>query len=358
MNRSRIPVILFACLMAIALPLAAFAQGAGTWTYTGPVAKAATNASSTLMQNGKVLVAGGNIGGIGAVFKWAQVYDPQTNTWTATPNMKAGRNWSTGTLLPNGKVLLVGGSNGQLNGNYLGILKTAELYDPVSGTFTLAAGKMATARANHTATLLPNGKVLVAGGMNAYVPRIRWGSCTNAAELYDPASSSWSSAGSMAVVQCGHTATLLQNGKVLIVGGKDAELYDPATNNWRSAGTMNATHSGSAVLLQNGKVLLAGATVPAELYDPVAGTFTVTGSPANLYGYNTALLLANGKVLIAGGPAGQCELYDPASGTWSPAGNLNSLRFGFGMSLLSDGRVLVTDGSNGYQIMSAEIYTP
>jgi N-acetylneuraminic acid mutarotase len=358
MNRSRIPVILFACLMAIALPLAAFAQGAGTWTYTGPVAKAATNASSTLMQNGKVLVAGGNIGGIGAVYKWAQVYDPNTNTWTATPNMKAARNWSTGTLLPSGMVLLIGGSNGQLNGNNLGILKTAELYDPASGTFTLAAGKMKTARASHTATLLPNGKVLVTGGMNVYVPRIRWGSCTNTAEMYDPASDSWSSAGSMAVVQCGHTATLLQNGKVLIVGGKDAELYDPATNSWTSAGIMNASHSGSAVLLPNGKVLLAGATVPAELYDPVSGTFTVTGSPANLYGSNTALLLANGKVLMAGGPSGQCELYEPMSGTWSPTGNLNSLRFGFGISLLSDGRVLVTDGSNGYQIMSAEIYTP
>ena len=352
---SRILAILLAAL--IVMPLAAFAQASGTWAFTGPVAKAATNASSTLMQNGKVLVAGGNVGGIGAVFPDAQVYDPATNLWTAR-KMKAGRNWNTGTLLPDGRVLIVGGSNGKLNGDKLGILKTAEFYDPATGTFALSGSKMATPRASHTATLLPNGKVLVAGGMNVYVPRIRWGSCTNLAELYDPATDSFSSAGAMRVVHCGHTATVLQNGKVLIVGGTDAELYDPATNRWSSAGAMNAAHAGSAVLLPNGKVLLAGATVPAELYDPAAGTFTVTGSSANLYGANTAVLLTNGKVLMAGGPAGQCELYDPLAGTWSATGSLNSVRFGFGLSLISDGHVLVTDGMTSYQIMSAEIYTP
>jgi len=349
--------VLIVASLAI-LQAGALAQASGTWTVTGPVAKAATNASATLMRNGKVLVAGGNIGGIGAVFPWAQVYDPAANTWVATPNMKAPRNWNTGTLLPDGRVFIVGGSNGQLNGNYLGILKTAEFYNPASGTFTLSASKMTTPRASHTATLLTNGKVLVAGGMNAMVPRIRWGSCTNLAELYDPATDTWSSAGAMSTVHCGHTATLLQNGKVLIVGGTDAELYDPTTNTWSSAGDMNAAHAGSAVLLPNGKVLLAGATAPAELYDPVSGTFSVTGSPSYSYGYNTAALLANGKVLLAGGPAGQCELYDPLSGTWSATASLNATRFGFAMNLLTDGRVLVTDGSVSYQIMSAEIYTP
>jgi WD40 repeat protein len=355
--RARVRLFAILIVSLAILSLTAFAQS-GTWVFTGPVAKAATNASSTLMQNGKVLVAGGNVGGIGAVFPDAQVYNPATNTWTATAKMKAGRNWNTGTLLPDGRVLLAGGSNGKLSGDNLVILKTAELYDPIAGTFTLSAAKMKTPRANHTATLLPNGKVLIAGGMNVMVPRIRWGSCTNLAELYDPATDTFSSAGAMAVVHCGHNATLLQNGKVLIVGGTDAELYDPATNSWSSAGTMNAAHAGSAVLLPNGNVLLAGATATAQLYDPASGTFTVTGSPANLYGYNTAALLANGKVLMAGGPAGQCELYDPLSGTWSATGSLNTARSGFTLNLLSDGRVLVTDGSFGYQVMSAEIYTP
>jgi N-acetylneuraminic acid mutarotase len=341
----------------LSLSLTALAQS-GSWALTGPVAKAASDASSTLMQNGKVLVAGGNVGGIGAVFPEAQVYNPATNTWTATPKMKSGRNWPTGTLLPDGRVLMAGGSNGKLSGDKLVILKTAEFYNPATGTFALSGAKMATPRANHTATLLPNGKVLLAGGMNVMVPRIRWGSCTNLAELYDPATDTFSSGGAMAVVHCGHNAVLLPNGKVLVVGGSDAELYDPATNSWSSAGTMNAAHAGSAVLLANAKVLLAGATVPAELYDPATGTFSVTGSPANLYGYNTATLLTNGKVLMVGGPAGQSELYDPLSGTWSATGTLNTTRFNFAQSLLADGRVLVTDGSFGYQVMSAEIYTP
>ena len=355
MKMYRFPVLLVSLL---ALSLAASAQSSGTWAYTGPVANQASNASSTLMRNGKVLVAGGNVGGIGAVLPAAQVYDPTANTWTATPKMKSPRNWPAATLLPDGRVFISGGSNGKLNGDYLGILKTAEFYDPVAGTFALSGAKMNTQRAGHTSTLLPSGKVLVTGGMNSYVPRIRWGSCTNTAELYDPATDSWSSAGAMNAVHCGHTATLLQNGKVLIVGGTDAELYDPAINSWSSAGVMNAAHAGSAVLLPSGKVLLAGATVPAELYDPTSSKFVVTGSPANLYGANTAALLASGKVLIAGGPAGQCELYDPLSGTWSATGSLQTSRYSFALSQLSDGRVLVTDGSFGYQVMSAEIYTP
>ncbi len=353
----RVHLIVLLFISVTALPFSASAQS-GTWAFTGSVAKAATNASSILMQNGKVLVAGGNIGGIGAVYPWAQVYDPVTSAWSATRDMKSGRNWPTGTLLPDGRVLIVGGSNGKPNGDNLVILKTAEFYDPAAGTFSLSGAKMKTPRANHTATLLPNGKVLIAGGMNAMIPRIRWGSCTNLAELYDPATGTFSSAGAMAVVHCGHNAALLPNGKVLIVGGNDAELYDPATNSWTSAGTMNASHAGSAVLLNNGKVLLAGSTVPAELYDPATGTFSVTGSPTSVYGYNTAALLTNGKVLMVGGPAGQSELYDPVSGTWSATGTLNSLRFGFALSLLSYGRVLATDGSVSYQVMSAEIYTP
>ncbi len=354
--KARLRCLAVVCLLA-SMSLLAWAQS-GTWSYTAPVAKAQSNAASTLLQNGKVLVAGGDIGGIGAAVNWAQVYDPAANTWTAASNMKSARDWPTATLLPDGRVLLAGGSNGKLNGNYLGILKTVEVYDPATGTFTPSAAKMATPRAKHSATLLPNGKVLIAGGMNAMVPRIRWGSCTSLAELYDLATDTFSSAGAMATVHCGHNAVLLPNGKVLIVGGKDAELYDPATNSWSSAGTMNAAHAGSAILLTDGKVLLTGSTTPAELYDPVSGTFTVTGSPIYLYGYNTAALLLSGKVLITGGPAGQAEIYDPLSGTWSSTGSLNSTRMSFTVTPLSDGRILVTDGQVSYQIMSAEIYTP
>src|SRR5450631_1008847 len=216
-NVSRIPVlILSACIFT----MAARAQSSGTWSVTGSIAKYASGPSSNLMLDGKVLTAGGNLGGIGAgaVFPWAQVCDPASNSWKATPNMKSGRNGLSGTTLPNGQVLLVGGSSGG-NGNNLIILKTAELYDPVHGTFTMTTGKMTTARMGQTATLLANGKVLIVGGMNVYSIAIRWGSCTNLAELYDPATRTFSPAGAMSSPRCGHTSTLLQNGKILVAGG-------------------------------------------------------------------------------------------------------------------------------------------
>lgn len=335
-------------------------QSSGTWSLAGAVAKAATAPSSNLMPDGRVLIAGGNIGGIGAVFPRAQVYDPASNSFKATPNMKAPRNGNSGTTLPDGRVLLVGGSNGKLQtGDNLGILKTAEWFDPAAGTFTLSAAKMKTPRMGHTATLLPGGKVLVTGGIYQYNIAVRWAGCTNTAELYDPASDSFSAAGTMSAARCGHTATLLANGKVLVVSGTSADLYDPASNTWTAAASPALTHtSHSAVALPDGRVLLAGGTGGAEIYNPATGAWSVTGSPANPYGANTAVLLATGKVLIIGGPAGQCELYDPLTGTWSPTGSLNTVRFGFGMSLLSSGKVLVTDGMTSYQIMSAELYTP
>lgn len=366
MNRS-IRFLVMLLVIFTAVSLTALAQS-GTWAFTGPVASAGSNASSTLLQDGRVLFAGGNFGGIGVASKNAQLYSPVTNTWSAATKMRAARNWPTGTLLPDGRVLIVGGSNGKLSGNYLVILKTAELFDPAAGTFTLSAAKMKTARGGQTATLLPNGKVLITGGMNVYMPRIRWGTCTNLAELYDPATDTFSSAGAMSTPRCGHSATLLPNGKVLVVSGTTAELYDWTTNTWSATGSPSVARNGSGVaLLANGKVLFAGPVASAELYDPVSGTWSATGSPSNTYANgatNPAVLLLNGKVLMVGGQqsvggaTGLCELYDPVAGTWAPTGSLNSTRLSFTMNLLSDGRVLVTDGNLGYQVMSAEVYTP
>jgi hypothetical protein len=173
--------------------------------------------TATLLSNGKVLAAGGNNGATDGVIASAELYLPASGTWTATGSLAVARQDHTATLLPNGKVLAAGG-------NYLA---SAELYDLASGTWT-ATGSMANARFAHTATLLSNGKVLVAGGggPNGFVAP---------AELYDPASGSWAGAGSLAVARDYHTATLLPNGKVLIAGGYDnnvalasCELYDPS----------------------------------------------------------------------------------------------------------------------------------
>ena len=174
-----------------------------SWTATGSMGTARTGHTATLLQSGKVLVAGGSDGSV--YLSSAELYDPATGTWTSTGSLADARGNHTATLLPSGKVLVAGGL-----GSGFTYLSSTELYDPASGMWT-ATGSLGTARWGHTATLLPSGKVLVAGGFNA-------GSLSSA-ELYDPASGTWTATGSMSTPRYGHTATLLPSGKVLVAGG-------------------------------------------------------------------------------------------------------------------------------------------
>jgi galactose oxidase-like protein len=238
-------------------------------------------------------------------------------------------------------------------------------------------GSMTTARLLHTATLLPNGKVLIAGGGGNSGP-------ISSAELYDPATGIFSATGSMTIARQGHTATLLPNGKVLIAGGEScggcqlssAELYDPATGTFTATGGMvNARETHTATLLGNGKVLVAGGDVgplcqtplsSAELYDPAMGNFTSTGSMINARFQAAATILTSGKVLVAGGGRASCggawgsaELYDPVTGTFSSTGDMNSGRFSFTLTLLGAGKVLAAGGSTGPSLTSsADLYDP
>ena len=263
--------------------------------------------TATLLLNGKVLVAGG-YGLSGFATNSAEVYDPSTGVWTTTGNMTTGRDGHTATLLPNGKVLVAGGQDN--NGI---VLSSAELYDPATGSWTLTASAMYSARNAHTATLLPNGKVLVAGGEGTTT-----GVVTNSAELYDPVANTWTpTPNPMNIARFAHTATLLPNGKVLVSGGyshgvtNSAELYDPGSGTWNLVGSMaNAREFHTATLLPSGDVLViggftvgAGILASAELYDRLSGTWTTNGiaSPNIRRWEHTATLLANGKVLVAGG---------------------------------------------------------
>jgi len=270
--------------------------------------------------------------------------------WDNTGSMANGRYYYTATLLPNGKVLVAGGSGHS----------SAELYDPAAGTWSLT-GSMAAARGWHTATLLPNGLVLVTGGWNGSVS-------LSSAELYNPATGTWSTAGSMAAGRFWHTATLLPNGKVLVAGGLDgsiylssAELYDPVTGTWSATGAMaEARYTHAATLLPNGLLLIAGGyngTVlsSAELYNPGTGTWSTTGSMMSTR-YLLMLastLLPNGKVLVAGGygagvgPLSSGELYDPVTGIWSATGSMAVAREDHTTTLLNNGKVLVAGGWNG-----------
>lgn len=240
------------------------------------------------------------------------------------------------------------------------------------------------ARASHTSTLLPNGKVLIAGGFagsgGEYNPY-------RTAELYDPRSGTFESAASMTIGRSGHTATLLKNGKVLMVGGwtgrydlrSSAELYDPATSVFAPTGNLLVERAGNtATLLTDGRVLIAGgedrhenAIANAEIYDPATGRFTLTGSMADPRGAHTATALNDGRVLIAGGGSGHypsqniyrsAEVFDPATGKFTFTGQMTVARHKHAAILLRSGKVLVVGGSDNRdwrgEYASAEIYDP
>jgi hypothetical protein len=244
-----------------------------------------------------------------------------------------------------------------------------------------ATGSLKVARYAHTATFLPDGRVLIVGGVGTGV--------LSSAELYTAATGSFALTGSMSAKRVGHTATLLANGKVLIVGGnngtttlKTAELYDPATGHFTPTGSMSAARlDHTATRLQDGRVLITGGCLAvygpsratAEIYDPITGLFTATGSLKQARAAHTATLLGNGKVLIAGGwgPDGKtatktAELFNPSTGTSALTGSLAHAREGHTATLLVSGKVLIASGgintdigSTGIlQVASAELFDP
>ena len=342
---------------------------------TGSLATARMFHTATLLNSGTVLVAGGVDGFAYDTLPSAELYNPATGTFTTTGNLNTGRIFNTATLLSNGQVLIAGGSDS--NWNQIG---TAELYNPASGTFTFT-GSLNTARTSHSSTLLNNGKVLIAGGWNSNGDYIT--SDAASGELYDPTTGTFVSTGSLTTARDTHTATLLNDGTVLIAGGFDsnanplssAEIYDPAAGTFTLTGSLNigrAVHT--ATLLNNGMVLIAGgydfngnAVASAELYNPATRSFTVTGS-LNTPRYDGAqgTLLNNGMVLLAGGQdnngntLASAELYDPATGNFTATTSMNSTRQSLTTTLLNNGQVLVSAGMDYFAnvLNSAELYQP
>jgi trimeric autotransporter adhesin len=290
----------------------------GLWSKAASLITGREEHTATLLRNGNVLIAGGTDGRNKALAS-AEIYDLAANRWRSAASMTTARLDHTATLLPSGKVLVVGGLLGPVP---FGSLATSELYDPTTDAWSTAA-PMIVSRARHTATLLADGRVLVVGGLSLVV---REGglfpSQPTDAEIYDPSANRWSVAAPMGQYRYGQTATRLSDGRVLVTGGqgdvvtfKSTEIYDPAADRWISAAPMGVARAGhAATLLRDGDVLVVGGT--GEEPNSLAISLTTA------------------------------EIYEPRTNLWVTAASMAALHVEHTVTLLRNGMVLVV-GATG-----------
>jgi len=322
----------------------------GAWSVTGGLASARSAHTATLLNGtGDVLVVSGTT---------AEVFNPYSNVSAPTGAPIYERTKHTATALPSGKVLAAGGWTGT---GPLYWRHSSEVYDQATGTWT-SAGFMSAPRGNHTATVLDSGKVLVVGGDSTHIQ-------TDSADLYDPGTNTWSPAAAVIIPRAGHTATLLYSGKVLVTGGRfdpygtlqDAQEYDPVTHSWSSVESMPRARTGHvAVRLYSGQVMVLGGGHDAvDFYDPYNATPWTSG-PTLPSGASalSATLLYSGEVLVTHS-TGQASLYDPSTNAWLSAGSLTAPLNGHATTLLHSGQVLVTGGftSGSGAVSTAQRYT-
>ena len=331
--------------------------GIGTFQTGAPLTASRIAATATLLPDGRVLIAGGISNGHSVAS--AEIYNPRTGASTPTGSMVEARAWHSASLLSNGKVLIAGGTGDRL----------CEVYNPATGKFS-KTGSLGYAPKYQAATSLGDGRALIAGGLNG-------ASYTTRAEVYNPATGRFVHVRSLKISMEHATATLLQDGRVLIAGGDQAadkkhpnilaaaELFNPVKGTFVTTGSMIQGRSHfAAVLLQNGKVLVMGGANPAgysgllstaELYDPLTGRWSATGAMSIGRSDFTATLMADGRALVAGGGDNSTEIYDPTAGTFQMGPYMMQGRVSQTATMLQDARILMAGGNGD---TASEMYQP
>ena len=346
-------------------------SGTALFAATATMTTARDGHTATLLPDGKVLVAGGHATSENRSFSSAELYEAGSGTFSPTGSMVQPRMGHTATTVRGDggvRVLIVGGFDDSSQKTTV----SAELYDPEAGSFT-ATGSLSQARFGQTATLLADGRVLVAGGQSRAL-------ALNSAEVYDPRTGAFATTGSMAQSRFGLTATLLPNGQVLVAGGYNAaqmwlasaELYDPTTGKFSPTADMESPRVfHAAVALADGRVLITGgigkhggSLAPVEIYDPATGRFSSTGSMTKPRSWHSVSLLSDGRVLVAGGQndktggfLSSTDIFDPGTNKFTATGSMQTARSNQTATLLPDGRTLIVGGDDGSgNLSSAELF--